>query len=92
MFSPTNLPARAFYVTSGLNVRECTIEGKHAWRDYFETSSGYKADHELFADRLGAISEAGRRLHAMQQKHKRSGELLRQKEARVAALQKDGAA
>lgn len=92
MFSPTNFPARAFYVTAALNVRECSVTRARYTAGWFDTDAGMKNRDELFADRLGAINEAGKRLHAMQQKHKRASVLLQQKEARVAALQKGGAA
>lgn len=94
MFSPTNFPVRAFYVTAALNVRECEVLSarRHAMAPgWYGTDAGEKHETELFADRLGAISEAGKRLAKMHDRYVKAGERWTKCRANVEALQKGGA-
>lgn len=90
MFSPTNFPARAFYVTSGLNVRECSVT-RARYTGWFDTDAGMKNRDELFTDRLGAISEAGKRLSKMHERYVKAGQRLTKCRATVEALQAEEA-
>lgn len=94
MFSPTNFPVRAFYVTAALNVRECEVQCSCVFPNspgWYVTDAGQKHETELFADRLGAISEAGKRLSKMHDRYVKAGERGTKCRANVEALQNGGA-
>lgn len=94
MFSPTNFPVRAFYVTAALNVRECEVQTARAYtftRGWYGTDVGEKHETELFADRLGAIAEAGKRLSKMHERYVKAGQRWTKCRATVEALQAEEA-
>lgn len=90
MFSPINFPVRAFYVTAALNVRECEVAAREIGL-WFSTDTGVKHAFDLFEDRLGAISEAGKRLSKMHDRYVKAGERWTKCRENVEALQKGGA-
>ncbi len=93
MFSPTNFPVRAFYVTAALNVRECEVQSARSYimvRGWYGTDAGEKHETHLFADRLGAISEAGKRLSKMHDRYVKAGERWTKCRENVEALQNGG--
>lgn len=94
MFSPTQLPCTAWYVTATLNVRECTVLERREYRinrDWYGTSSGEKHVTHLFSTRDEAIAEAGTRLSKMHDAYIRAGQRWTKARGVVEALKKGGA-